>query len=140
VTDTQTVTLAEFLLARIAEDEKAARDEEESAPELEGARQRPYVDFPLRGHLDRHTPARVLAECEAKRRIVELHQPTPLVDHMEVECTCGFDDHRSRWCAGCGVCVYDEGEFARPFGNCPTVLLLALPYADHPDYRQEWAV
>lgn len=24
--------------------------------------------------------------------------------------------------------------------NCPTLCLLALPYADHPDYDPSWAV
>lgn len=49
------MTLTTFLLARIAEDEALAR--------LEVGRR----DVILRGPFD---PARILAECEAKRRIV----------------------------------------------------------------------
>lgn len=55
-------------------------------------------------HIARHHPARVLAEVEAKRRIVDE--------------TWGGPDHQDMW---------DHH-----------VRLLALPYADHPDYREEW--
>jgi len=47
------MTLTEFLLARIAEDE---------------------ADVPTLGYTMHLTPERRLAECEAKRRIVELHR------------------------------------------------------------------
>jgi hypothetical protein len=47
-----TVTLTEFLLARIAEDEQVARDEYRCNTDL------------------RWTPVRVLAECETKRRVI----------------------------------------------------------------------
>lgn len=50
-------------------------------------------------HVARHDPARVLAECRAKRRLVE-----------------------------------ELGAFRRG----AALRLLAMPYADHPDYRQEW--
>ena len=56
----QRVTLAEFLLARIAEDEE--RFGEYPAPHIEGCPHEPC---------DCGIPARVLAECEAKRRIVD---------------------------------------------------------------------
>ena len=49
--------------------------------------------------LARHDPARVLAECEAKRQIVQNAQDP---------------------------------------GDDLFVAILALPYADHPDYREEW--
>lgn len=79
---------------------------------------------------------RVLAEVEAKRRILDLHvissrktdrppfdpytgQPQP--DEYEVECaTCGW-----------------AGE--DPTAACTTLRLLAPPYADRPGgYREEW--
>ena len=84
--------LAEFLLARIAEDEQ-------------------YEQSPHADH-NEHTYLRAMAEREAKRRIVELHH------------TAG----RSGLCDECHSKVWP----------CPTLRLLALPYADHPDYREEW--
>src|SRR5574337_1430284 len=60
-------------------------------------------------HIARHDPARVLAECEAKRRIVEdrLHldtvRPGAIRAHSEWACR-----------------------------------VIASIYADHPDYREEW--
>jgi hypothetical protein len=133
--------LAEFLLARIAEDEAAARaatkgewtavgtqfpDEESDAAEMI----RGYVDVfpdgpgitgeemagPDAWHVARWDPARVLAECDAKRRIVEFwsqafSKPT---DFPGIQ----FDRVRSaaQW----------------------TLQVLALPYADHPGFREEW--
>ncbi len=77
--------LVDFLHARIGEDEAAARAVEplgpvyahygdtavESAVELAGGEgaQRPVVDLITRVA----EPARVLAECQAKRRIIALH-------------------------------------------------------------------
>lgn len=60
-------------------------------------------------HIVRHDPARVLADVAAKRQIIDIHQGVH---------SCGFSD-------------YDD---ANP---CPTLSLLALPYADHSDYREE---
>lgn len=65
-------------------------------------------------HIARHDPARVLAECDAKRRIVADHASTH-------ECPKDGDS-----------CGWWDGE------PCDVIRLLALPYADHPDYRDEW--
>jgi uncharacterized protein DUF6221 len=70
------MTLADFLLARIAEDEriaraaKAADDNPDTFSDVSSA-----ADH---SHYLRHTPDRVLAECEAKRRIVESFSGAPL--------------------------------------------------------------
>ena len=99
------MTLTEFLLARIAEDEAVAWD----AGERRGL---PYesplyvVDDNYRHDQVGIYPERVLAECEAKRRIVELNATKP-------------------------------GR-KTTFRRLLTLQTLALPYADHPDYRQEW--
>lgn len=100
--------LVEFLLARIAEDEAvlndaAARYSPTPGTELGiflgdwGDDERWIVDYP---------PGRALAECVAKRRIVELHD----------------DQTGGGWSA-----ATDQ-----------VLRLLALPYADHPDFREEW--
>jgi hypothetical protein len=88
MSDTRTMTLTDFLLARIAEDEACADG-------LEWDDGNPV-----------HQTARVLAECEAKRQIVEA-------------------------CAE--VLAYDAEALPQD-----VLRFLALPYADHPDYREEW--
>ena len=74
-------------------------------------------------------PERVLAECEAKRRIVGIHE----LDPIEVYSwgTTG---------GGCGLCDHSCETGGDTWGHdpCETLKALALPYADHPDYRQEW--
>ena len=66
-------------------------------------------------HIAAHDPARVLREIDAKRRIIAEH-----------------------WLNGwvCDTC--DDGEVPPPPFPCPTLRLLALPYADRPGYREEW--
>jgi hypothetical protein len=66
-----------------------------------------------------HQRSRMLAECDAKRRIVEHHGSN------------GDDDF-----ALCVICT-EVGPDAQGW-PCQTLRLLALPYADHPDYRPEW--
>ncbi|MGQ4514236.1 DUF6221 family protein [Streptomyces sp. DW26H14] len=74
-------------------------------------------------HIAEWHPARVLAEVEAKRRILECHEP---------------------WTASngdiiCGRCGREHID-GRPGGHfpCQTLRLLTLPDASHPDYREEW--
>jgi hypothetical protein len=74
--------LVEFLLARIAEDEDAAQAafsgqmDPENGWGIDGRAVTPHVgvihEEVQRLHVAKWNPARVLAECEAKRRIVEL--------------------------------------------------------------------
>jgi len=80
--------LSQFLLARIAEDEAVARAATQSAkwwdwPGRDGRREAkvrahedPYIALNVTNgdatHIARHDPARVLAECDAKRRIVAM--------------------------------------------------------------------
>jgi len=88
-------TLTEFLLARITEDEQVARTASwfdrppiEPTPDWtykgDGYEVEPGVTHDREGiaaavnpeegtHIARHDPARVLAECEAKRRIIAMH-------------------------------------------------------------------
>ncbi len=66
-------------------------------------------------HIARWEPRRVLAECEAKSRLLDLNR------------YCG---------SGTGLC--DDGGHADETG-CGTLALLALSYAGHPDYRREWS-
>jgi len=126
------MTLSDFLLARINEDETVARvairttaaEWVDCGSRLLGKSGEPNVfevgfaevtsgryEAAL-AHIARHDPAHVLAECEAKRRIVEFHGPTAEPDPL---------------CSACNV--------AYP---CETPVLLALPYASHRHYREGW--
>jgi hypothetical protein len=101
MTDTQTLTLAEFLLARIAEDEaEIAAGFDFATLDSSG----------WMGHAATWGRDRALAECEAKRRIVEEYREA---------CSAGWAQELS---GGLNVAL-----------RC-----LALPYAAHPDYREEW--
>lgn len=64
---------------------------------------------------------RVLVECETKWRLLSLHQP-----------------EQASGPPGGYRCRHDQQRAGR--WPCPTVQILALPYAAHPDYRQDWAV
>ena len=59
-------------------------------------------------HIARHDPARVLAEVDAKRRILDAYKQT------------------------------EFGDLARHSALEEALALLALPYAGRPGYREEW--
>ena len=113
--------LADFLLARIAEDEAVAKRAVE-----DGAEYLAY-DNGSTGHdwlseSGEYDPARVLAECEAKRRIVGLHTG-------QHECVGEkYGDPQA--------CIYVSPGFMHE--DDPTLRLLALPYAGHPEYDERW--
>lgn len=66
-------------------------------------------DSPIARHIAHNDPGRVLADVDAKRRIIG---------------TCQYWLHDNEH--GVDPCAAE------------TLRLLALPYADHPDYREEW--
>lgn len=155
------MTLTEFLLARIAEDETDARSAmgstpgddktpsdwwvkethsmvyaghwvpvvetaERSIPNGDGDGVITWrVAAPL-GHIARHDPARVLAECEAKRRIADMHTSDATWDGGEECAQCSFHE------------AYEGFNDVSETFPCTTLRLLALPYADHPDYDEKW--
>lgn len=127
------MTLTDFLLARIADDEavaKAVADEirAELARDIYLPGQGPDPDDRgmYRASDGNDSPAvvigpvRVLAECEAKRRIVE-----------DCRDLLGGMDDRARMFA------HDSGDEG-PGLAYDTLRALALPYADHPDYDPSW--
>ena len=108
--------LAEFLLARIREDEDAARFN----ASVDDASLSPCPFHVVGG--DCWTPARLLAECESKRRIVALHRGQEVLGAY-----------------GSRVVVWNGSVWTpTPVDGEHTLRLLALPYADHPDFREEW--
>jgi hypothetical protein len=147
------MSITEFLAARIAEDEAASKAildhfYGEGRWEWNLYRPRPskvalvdergvlMVETILDGptwmvcdHIARYDPARVLAECAAKRRIVEMHWAT----------TSSFLGREITSC--CAECSPEGNWDSAPDvpHPCPTLRILASVYADHPDYRREWA-
>lgn len=132
-----TATLAEFLLARITEDREAALTASTRhvdgpwltawSTDVEGIESEGW------NHLDRWSPARVLAECEAKRRIVEAH---PLIPAASIwgdptgGLACEVCDERTD--LTCGGFEHERSD------GCVTLRQLALPYAEHPSYDESW--
>lgn len=120
------MTLTEFLLARIAEDEASAKDCL-AHPEAMRAYDREVQDTYRQGWkaerasdlISRWHPARVLAECAAKRRIVEQFQMARFATELDID---EMDDPANT-----------DAEIL-----LTTLVLLALPYADHPDYDETW--
>ncbi|RKN61878.1 hypothetical protein D7231_31900 [Streptomyces klenkii] len=80
------------------------------------------ADIPgLALHIARHDPERVLREIWAKRRVLR--------DYEDVQ--------RALKVAGPGTPPHDLVSGAANILS-QMLHLLALPYADHPDYREEW--
>jgi hypothetical protein len=134
--------LAQFLRARLEEDEQAARlaaeecggnwsyDERAVVADREGdmvaVGSQDFME-PERGvHIARHDPARVLAEVDAKRELIKLHKSAKL----------SYLPSRERGCVTCSTAQAWDAQANE--ANCQTLRLLALPYADHADYRDEW--
>jgi hypothetical protein len=106
------VTITEFLLARIAERERSVDFVRDFIPD-EG-NQGEYID-----------PDRMLAECEAKRRIVELHAER--------------DPEGLLYPGALPTCIICGGDDPYEF-PCDTVKALALPFVDHADYDEAWRI
>lgn len=125
---TQTLTLADFLLARIAEDHADA---------MSGWR---WKALPA-GEYER-LQARALAECEAKRRIVEWHKNWPVLVETPPQLEPGADPHAMTMRMTQQIMWTTEQEYRGRFGSepptGPILRFLALPYADHRDFREEW--
>lgn len=144
-------SIVEFLRARLNEDEHRARNATRGAWDTDHVRTRgemavlsewgsvvaayagsdngcPAHPEPMdRGdaeHIARWNPARVMAEVEARRGLLARHDRigTRWVGHPRA-------DREERYCMGC-----DE------VWPCETVRLLALPYSQHLNYREEWAL
>jgi hypothetical protein len=116
-----TVTLADWLLERIADDETDAKTAAGGRPDWV------WTDIAVgtyhlhAAHIRRHDPARVLAECDAKRRIVYAAQRVQeTLERRRSKATDAVNGH---------VIAYRD-----------VVKCLALPYADHADYKPEWRV
>lgn len=116
---TSQIRLTEFLLARLSEDEEACQ----AAPtdsEWIGGRLIPFQ-------------TRLLAECEARRRIVDKFAT------WERENRTAWKDY-SRWAAGKPTPPNPPARTTPEAmqGLDFAIRVIASVYADHPDYRDEW--
>jgi hypothetical protein len=116
--------LDEFLLARIAEDKRIAVDAAHGQ-EVWSVEGLPGLGAPEAEHVARHDPARVLAECSAKRGIV--------LACSQLRADLGFLGTRPPGMADFPLAPHDLHQLA-----ALTLALLALPYSAHHDYRPEW--
>jgi hypothetical protein len=141
------VTKTDFLLARIDEDETEARALLRRAQEHELHCQEPRLlgreipgwhDWPKAQAL----AAKALADCEAKRAIVRLHESWPVLAERPptidaVQTTTGLTVRMSQQMAW-----LTEQEYRERFGieppTAPMVAALLVGYAEHPDYDEAW--
>jgi hypothetical protein len=121
----EAMSLTEFLLARLDEDEEQAK--------------RSKADDAMNPNL--RIPAgwvaavadRMLAEVEAKRQIVEEHAGNERVR-----------GEKAKWPGAwaCEVCEDGPGMYAGDIEHqtlpCPTLRALTAVYSDHPDYDEAW--
>lgn len=99
----------EFVRARIADDERAAL-EAGAVRYDERLLERSGQSRPHAVHIARQSPERVLVECEAKRKMLEVVA----------------DDIDHTYSGDLAVAASQVLDF------------LAAPYADHPDFRKDW--
>jgi hypothetical protein len=107
------MNITEFLEARIAEDEAEAGSGWSTLGDTRWERDN-YGRTML-------TPSAVLAECAAKRAIIDLAKKASEFEKW-------YDDHE--W--------QGTVESSEPLTGDAILYALAVIYKDHPDYRQEW--
>ncbi|MFI7691757.1 DUF6221 family protein [Nonomuraea sp. NPDC049655] len=81
-------------------------------------------------HIVRHDPARVLREIEAKRHLLHAHA-------REHECL-GLTGHGEHSVVDGKPWEFWENHYTDDLGPCFVLRCLALPYADHESFREEW--
>jgi hypothetical protein len=125
---TSVPTITEFLEARIAEDEARAGSGWARLGDTRWETDNYGRDF--------LTPSAVLAECAAKRAILDVqHQHVHGGEHGDA--------------VFCDECQWDHGDDSPRIDNqpvegfgthpCRTLALVTAAYAGHPDYHLEWA-
>lgn len=124
------MTLVEFLKARLDEDEQEARE-----AQLEDSGGANWGSGAVL-----ISSARMLAEVEAKRRIIDEHG----LMFREIGWLDEDNEEAYEELEVCARCIPKHSHFRSraevPTGPCRTLRLLALPYADHPDYDPAWRV
>jgi Family of unknown function (DUF6221) len=108
--------LPEFLTMRLAED-IGVTDTEDVLRSGD-----PYYAGPEASEFERRfTPARIADDLNSRLRIVQRHARVRLTGGTRCHCC---------W----------SHEYSAPVYPCDTLLYLAQPFAEHPDWRKEWAL
>lgn len=138
------MTLTDFLLARIGDDERTARDAFPAPWDYAGQGWVRHGDTTIGSdlfpevlaaevqrngdgeHIARHDPARILAECAMKRRLIE--DAADFVGEMDNEEMRTND-------------LYAFGRIQARSRSWQDHILRALaqPYSNHPDFDSSWA-
>lgn len=143
------VTKTGFLLARFDEDEAEARSQLRHAQENEVACKDPRL-------LGRHIPGwwqwpevqalatKAIADCEAKRQIVRLHEQWPVLVETQPEFTAvdTGDIDRLAIRVSRQIAWLTEQEYRQRFGveppTTPMIAALLSAYVDHPNFEAHW--
>lgn len=142
------MNIVDFLLERITEDESVARaaasvtlwrddagrvwmEAPDGRVDIDASRMGPY-EIAFSRNIVRHLPNRVLAGCGARRRMIEIivgdWPPATIERHFR-------ERRRSQVLTDEDT---GETEVIPEWAPARLLRLLALPYADHPDYESEW--
>jgi hypothetical protein len=123
---TRKPNLDEFVLARIAEDKRIAADAAavSGREDWDGSEGGPGAPLAAE-HVAHFDPGRVLAECAARRRLALVCR--------EMGPDLHFLGTRPEGLADFPLTPSDQHELA-----ALTLALLAMPYAGHHDYSEEW--
>lgn len=144
------MTITEFLLSRIAEDEAVAHEviEANKTDPVASEHDPECTTWATDGNFGQLAayidPQRLLAECAAKRAIIEWHQNWPVL----VETKPTFEQDPSL--QGTVVRAWQEiawltereylGKFGSEPPTAPILRIMAQVYADHPDFKAEWRI
>lgn len=134
--------LIDFLAARITEDEKTAQVQVDARRERYPEGGKGYWVDGIRYWCDQGPwlqaePLHVLAECVAKRAIVEIARPggdtVTVLGEIEAEGTYPAE------VLAVVAPIVQSFEDALERALAVVLQCLALPYHSHPDFQQEWA-
>lgn len=134
--------IVEFIRARLDDDETAANSLPDDENDTAGIDLKEAIGYPCERYLAIE-PARLRRDVASRRQILDLHPHRRFTEPLAADSPFA-EDHRPAFdddprYVGCTVCDWDwRFEEVTPRWWCKTVRLLAAPYSDHPDYRQEW--
>lgn len=137
------MTITEFLNARLDEDEAAARA---ARPWWPSTYTPEFAKEDRAVHIARHDPDRVLAEVEAKRKIIAFHDQWPVLVQTEPKIEFsggeGVDAYTARMSQQ--IDWQTTQQYRARFGTepptAPMLRALVQVYVGHPDFEEEWLI